>query len=264
MSSLVRRAGIASVFLFSTACGGFGTDVPDGGPSYVGIGGHSGGTGGASAAGGSATGGGGGAAQDGSAGNAGSAGTGGGKPIIKSYTFDTGVETWAATYTSAASDKMTIATSAVRSSFNSGDGQPNPGSLQLDIPYASGGQYVAAGIVLAATPADITGRVVTARVKIVSGLETATDLMNSPAGAKIYVKSTMGYIYVSGAPANLTSTGIWTLISFDYSHPGYIDPNIDAASFDPADIRELGIQIDSGGQAPAAQPAVVLIDTVAY
>jgi hypothetical protein len=126
-----------------------------------------------------------------------------------------------------------------------------------------GGQYVGVGLV-PAPAADITGKVITARVKIVSGLESATDLMNAPAGAKIYVKSSGGYIYESGAPQNLTSTGIWNVITFDYKTPGYLDPTVDAAAFDPADIRELGIQIDSGGMTTTAQPVVILIDTLAY
>jgi hypothetical protein len=252
MRSLVRRVGFASIFLVSTACGGFGTDVPDGGPSFgVGAGGAGGG--------GNTDG------SSGSAGSAGSTGTGGAKPIIKTYGFDLdgGPSGWTITDSTSAADKMPVPKSDVTPSLNTTDGQPTPGSLQLNIPYTTGGQYVSAGVLL--NPGiDLTGRIITARVKIVSGLETPTDLMNAPAGAKIYVKSTMAYIYESGAPMNLTSIGVWTPISFDYTHPGYLDPTIDAASFNPADIREIGIQIDSGGPALAAQAAVVLIDTVAY
>jgi hypothetical protein len=264
MGSLLRLGGFASMACLSLACGGLGTDVLDGGGLFgtgvggsAGAGGASAGIGGSSADGSAAT-------AD-SAGTSGSAGTGGTRVITKSYDFDldAGRQAWMVTYTSSAAGKALIDPMSVTVGFNTTDGQPTPGSLQLNIPYAMGGQYVAAGVI-PNPPGNITGKVITARVKIVSGLESATDLMNSPAGAKLYVKSTGTYVYESGAPANLTSVGVWIPISFDYTIPGYLDPTIDPASFNPADIREIGIQIDSGGSALAAVPAVVLIDTVAY
>lgn len=64
---------------------------------------------------------------------------------------------------------------------------------------------------------------------------------------------------------NLSAAGVTTSIVFDYKHPSYIDmSNPDAGAFDPADIRELGLQIDAGGTSTTAMPAVVLIDSVCY
>jgi hypothetical protein len=258
MGRIVRFASFTSIALFSIACGGFGTDVPDGGrPIVLGAGG--GGAGSTAAGGGTSAGGGAGTSA------VGTGGSGPAQMITKSYNFDPdgGPSGIVVTYTSAATTSMPITASTVMLSLNTTDGQPSAPSLQLNIPYSMGGQYVGVGLVPAPS-ADIRGKVITARVKILSGLESATDLMNSPAGAKIYVKSGAGYVYESGAPQNLTSSGIWNVITFDYKTPGYVDPTIDAAAFDPADIRELGIQIDSGGMATTAQPAVVLIDTIAY
>jgi hypothetical protein len=192
----------------------------------------------------------------------------GGQMFTKVYGFDAnsdaGRQGWGITYTNAQAGSTAIPAADITISLNTTDGQPDVGSLQFDIPYSMPGQYVGIGVALTA-PIDLTNKVLTARVKIVSGLESPADLMSLPPGAKIYVKSNPNYLYEAGVYTNLTALNVWTPISFDYQAPAYVDTsNPDAGAFDPADIREIGIQIDTGGMTTTATPAVVLIDTVAY
>jgi hypothetical protein len=55
--------------------------------------------------------------------------------------------------------------------------------------------------------------------------------------------------------------GTWHTITFNLASPSYIG---DCMTFNPADIRELGIQFDTNSMSTTAEPAVVLIDTVTY
>jgi hypothetical protein len=185
-------------------------------------------------------------------------------PGNRAYNFDTDVEGWMVTYTSAQPGSATIPPGDVQLSANMTDGQPNPGSLQVDIPYSMAGQYVGVGRT-SMMPLNLRDRVLTARVKLVSGLETLDDLTNVPGGVKLYVRSGPDYLYAAGAYNTLTSLGTWSTISFDLAQPAFVDSsNADAGPFDPSDIRELGLQIDTSGLTTTAQPAVVLVDTVTY
>jgi hypothetical protein len=213
------------------------------------------------------------AAGGGTSGSTSIAGTGGGSgaAVTKSYTFDMDVETWKVQYTSSgalpgdAGTAPLIAPGDVMLSWNNMDGNPAtpPGAIQLNIPYSTASQYVGAGISLA-TKVDLTGKIIHANIKVVSGLGTAADLMSNPGGAKLYAKSGTGYVYAAGTYTNVTVTGAWIPITFDLSDPSYVDKTNDAGSFDPSDIREIGIQLDTSGTSTTAEPAVDLIDTVWY
>ena len=180
------------------------------------------------------------------------------------FNFDRDLQGWMVTYTSASSGVPIIAAGAITLSLNTTDGQPNPGSLEAAIPYSAAGQYVGLGVA-PPMPINLSGKILRAQVKIVSGFEAAQDLMTSPAGAHLYVRSGSGYRYASGVFQNLTTIGNWVPITFDLASPGYIDMlTPDAGPFDPSDIREIGLQFDTSGTTTTAQPAVVLVDSVSY
>jgi hypothetical protein len=189
----------------------------------------------------------------------------------KSYNFDADLETWKVQYTSSgplpgdAGTAPLIAPGDVMASWNNMDGDPATpvGALQLNIPYSTASQYVGAGISLA-SKVDLTGKIIHANIKVVSGLGTAADLMTNPGGAKLYAKSGPGYVYAAGTYTSVTVAGTWITITFDLADPSYVDKTNDAGMFDPSDIREIGIQLDTSGTSTTAAPAVDLIDTVWY
>jgi hypothetical protein len=146
------------------------------------------------------------------------------------------------------------------------DGDPDEGAFEATIPYDSPSQWVSFGINFASV--DMTNRIITARVKIASGLGDAMDLMMAPGGTKVYAKSGMGYCYANGAYFNQGDgphpIGTWQTIQFNLLRPPDFTDAACAEPFDPADIREIGVQFDSNAMSTSATEAVVLIDTVTY
>jgi hypothetical protein len=264
----------ASLVLSALACGSKGGDDSAAATGGTGGAAHTGGTGGTGTVGGGSGGTtpiAGTSAGGASAGTTGVAGTGGGTAVTKSYNFDADVETWKVQYTSSgvlpgdAGTAPIIAPADVMLSWFGTDGDPAtpPGAIQVNIPYTTASQYVGIGVSLA-VGVDLTGKVITANVKVMSGLGSATDLMTNPGGAKLYAKSGAGYIYAAGTYTNVSVIGTWIPIRFDLTDPSFVDMTNDAGAFNPADIREIGIQFDTSGTSTTPQAAVDLVDSVAY
>jgi hypothetical protein len=143
------------------------------------------------------------------------------------------------------------------------DGGDPGGAFSASIPFEAASQYVGFGVSFSETTAlDLTGRIVVAQVKIESGIGEAADLENAPANAKIYAKSGATYVYANGLIENVAGDGEWTVVRFDPADLAFVDEA--NGTFDPSDIRELGIQIDTNSQSSTAQPGVVLFDNIAY
>jgi hypothetical protein len=175
------------------------------------------------------------------------------------YTFDTATEGFKIQDSSAAAGVDPVPKADVMLSFNADDGSPDPGSLQLDIPYNAASQYVSTGVNL--DPGiDLTGKKLKAMVKIVSGYGSEDDIMTAPGNAKLYVKTGATYLYASASVANITSIGTWVAIEFDPEFPGYQAEG----EYDIKDVKEIGIQLDTNSASTTAAPAVVLIDSIAY
>jgi hypothetical protein len=177
------------------------------------------------------------------------------------YTFDADTQAFKIQDSSAATDVEPVPKADIMLSFNSEDGSPDPGSLQLDIPYSAASQYVSAGVNIDPPGVDLTGKTIKAMVKIVSGYGSEEDIMTAPANAKLYVKTGANYVYASAAVANITSIGSWTAISFNTKLPDY---NADKDAYDPAEVLEIGIQMDTNSASMSATDAVVLIDSISY
>ena len=177
------------------------------------------------------------------------------------YTFDTDIQGFKVQDSSGATGVDPVPKGDIMLSFNADDGSPDPGALQLDIPYSAASQYVSTGVNIDPPGVDLTGKTIKAMVKIVSGYGSADDIMTAPANAKLYVKTGANYVYASASVANVTSIGTWTAIDFNTKFPDY---NADKDAYDPTQVLEIGIQFDTNSASTTAAPAVVLVDSISY
>jgi hypothetical protein len=179
--------------------------------------------------------------------------------------FDTSVMGWKTTYTSSATGVTPVAQSAVMVTFDATDDammSSSSGSVQVDIPYDSASQYVGIGVNLT-TPIDLTGRIVHAWVQVKSGVDSdPANLASHGAGSKIYAKTGMNYEYIAGTYTPINVVGEWQEITLDACNPDYIDSA--HLPFDPADVREIGIQFDTDGMAVMPTAGTLLIDSFQY
>jgi hypothetical protein len=68
-------------------------------------------------------------------------------------------------------------------------------------------------------------------------------------------------VFASGAPSNLLPDAGWVTIEFDIDQPDYTDPS---ATFDAADVREIGFELIAGATSSSIDGAVVYFDEVDY
>jgi len=253
MQAWIRHFGFGCVALLALACGSKGDDDDDdtGGSGGTGNTGNTGGSTAGTGASGGTTGG----------STTGGGGSGGSMAVTQAYTFDSDEEGWIVQYTSSGDGIDLIDKAAVTLSWVA-EGDPD-GALQADIPYESKSQYVGIGLSLA-TPVDLTGKTLRARVKVLSGLGEPEDLMTNPGGAKLYAKSGTGYVYANGVYNPITTIGTWLSISFNLAAPDFVDETNPAGAFDVTDIREIGIQFDTGGTSMTPMAAEILTDNVTY
>jgi hypothetical protein len=272
--------GVGSIALFGLACGSKGSDSggtggspasATGGASSGGAATSSGGTtsatGGTTSAGGATAGG----------PSAGSGGASGGTGITMTYSFDSDLQGWGFEYGSSGplpgadggtAVVITKTTPGMTVMWvpTGGDPASTPGALQANIPFTSASQYVGIGLTLGGAVSgqpklDLTGKVITANIKIVSQDGDPADLMTNPDGAKLYVKTGAGYVYASGDHVN-AAVGLWTKLSLDMADPSMVD--MTNGAFDATDVREIGVQLETSGTTKTAMSAVDLVDTISY
>lgn len=257
MSLCIGRFGALVFVVSALACGSKGEG--DGGDGAGASAGSSAQGGGGSSAGGGTSGSGSGATGGESEGGSTSGGSSGSSTVTQEYSFDTDVEGFIVQYTAAADGVDPIEVANVMLDHDADTGEPDPGAIQLDIPFAEASQYVGVGLSLA-NPVDLTGKKLSAYVMIDAGYGDETDLMTAPGNAKLYVKTGEDYVYASAAVANLTMIGTWVKLTFDPALPGYTAEG----DYDPADVREIGVQFDTNADSTTAAPATVLLDSVSY
>ena len=235
-----KKSGSAGSVSTSGKTGG--TDEPDDEPSDGGD--SSSDVGGSSSSGGKTSSGG-----KSSGGNAGTSGSssGGSAPTGNGWRFPTNSETWAASY-----GEPSSAPGSSSVSWDSGVGNPENGSLELTVPFSGTDQKLDVSIGI--EPTSFAGKTITAKVKLDSGLSTSPD---HPGGAKLYVKTGDGFVYADGGWTNLE--GDWASLSLNVSSPG----GFIAGAHDPADVREIGVEIATGSQGSYAG-ASVHIDSIVY
>ena len=257
MHALLRYLPALSLVACSVACGDKGDDPAPDTSSSAGGSESSGGSGGTSTTTTSSNGGSGGSSTSGG-GDASAAG-GPGEPEV-AYDMDDGLDGWIPQYTSSEEPDALIDVADLEISWNEEGGNPG-GALQADIPYSEPSQWVGYGVSLS-TPLDLEGRFIFADIMILAGVGEPEDLMNAPAGAKIYAKSGDTYVYAAGQYNNIDTIGEWRSIQFDLAFPDYVDEA--NGVFDPSDIREIGIQFDTNGETTTAQPGTWLVDNIGY
>lgn len=177
------------------------------------------------------------------------------------YTFDTDTQGFKIQDSSGATGVDPVPKADIMLGFNADDGSPDPGALQLDIPYSAASQYVSTGVNIDPPGIDLTGKTIKAMVKIVSGYGSAEDIMTAPGNAKLYIKTGADYVYASASVANITTIGTWTAIDFITKFPDY---NANKETYDPTQVLEIGIQFDTNSASTTAAPAVVLVDSISY
>jgi hypothetical protein len=177
------------------------------------------------------------------------------------FNFDDSAEGWAISD----ADPAALATRSTLV-FDAAVGSPGAGSLQLDIPFDAITQRLATQVALP-VPLDLTGRTITARVRLDAGLSTSADY---PGGAKVYVKTGGGmsaspFTWADGGWVNLDGTAapMWIVVSLDVDDPAWIDPP--PRVLDPTDVVVIGVEIDTSGDAAAAVTTATLhVDSVCY
>jgi hypothetical protein len=200
------------------------------------------GTGGSGAVGGEA----------GSAGGSSVGGAGGAGGVVgytpHTWDFAAGLDSWALKY----SEPTTLMDATVLAADTT-EGSPDAGSLRFEIPFDAASQKLQAGVNFATV--NLTGRTISVEARLTSGL---TADPSTPGGIKIYVKSGTAYIYADSGFQNLDTALGWVIYEFAVDAPAYKD-----AGFDPSDVREVGVEIDTNGTGTPG-PAVVHVDTLAY
>jgi hypothetical protein len=138
-------------------------------------------------------------------------------------------------------------------SLDTSDGMPSPGSAKLVIPFSDVGQQLL--FAQNFTSLNLKGETVTAYIKLDSGLYG--DPVNSVAHAFLVLKTTASYNYATGPSINLDTAAGWVQLTISADNP-VMNP----FGYDPCDVREIDIEIDTG-QMGTYKSAVVHIDTIA-
>lgn len=170
----------------------------------------------------------------------------------KRWNFDKNLEGWLISY----GDPKDLITNT-NVNHDAGAGSPNPGAIHLSIPFNAAEQKIA--IAIKPMPSlNLAGRQITAQVKLEFGL--ANDGKGHGV-AKLYVKSGDSFVYADSGAKALTPGANWISIPLTVSNPeGY---KADDASYNPSDIREIGIEVSTEGNG-SYTAADLHIDSVGY
>lgn len=146
--------------------------------------------------------------------------------------------------------------------WNMGEGYGKvPGFLEVGMPFApTQSTYQQVEVAALVTPSlDLSGKILHCYVKLVSGANVAGDTSNV-AGGKLVVKTGSAYTYAGGIYTNLV-TGTWVDLSIDATTPDDV-PSI--TEYNPAEVVQIAISVNTSGSATAAEPAVLHIDHCWY
>jgi hypothetical protein len=140
--------------------------------------------------------------------------------------------------------------------LDTSDGAPDSpnGSLKLTIPFDAPAQLLLLGQVYN-TNLNFTGTLVTARIKLDSGLIVGPS---DTGRANLVLKSTDGFIYYAGAAVVLDPSAGWTTLTLDPDAPS---GDALSAGYSACQIREIDIEIRTGDTGNY-RGAVVHIDAV--
>jgi len=183
-------------------------------------------------------------------------------PAAEGWTFDETIQGWAVGWAQTGQTGVEDATlkAGTTLTFDNDSGNPDPGSLLLEIPFTDPEQGVEVGINLP-TPIDLSGKIITAKVRLNSGM-LSNNLASAPGGAVLVVKTGENWVYGGSQWANI-SDNEWTTITLDVTSPsGTVNEG-----YDPALVRQIGVSIGNNGVVPegaTVQAASVQIDSIVY
>jgi hypothetical protein len=174
-------------------------------------------------------------------------------PVGLAYTFNNGTQGFSLNNyadTSATNLGAAGSGSTPALTFDGAEGSPSPGSLKLAVTFTAYNQYVDA-IVGLAPVADLTGKILHAKVRLTPGAFTG--------GVQLHASTGLGYVYGAG-DFTTPVMGDWTDLSLDMSA-------VPAASWNPSEVIQIGIQLATGaapdgGTFGAAIDTVLHIDTI--
>ena len=137
--------------------------------------------------------------------------------------------------------------------FDSTDGNPDPGSLQIGAAFSGKNQHIdiqsPSYISTGAGPQDWSGGKLHVRIKIVSGAVPT-------GGAQVFVKTTSNYVY-GGTYTNIGGGSDWKEFTLDLTAPMTMNSGYDASQ-----VVSYGVQVSTGDSAPSTQgPVTFLIDS---
>jgi hypothetical protein len=168
----------------------------------------------------------------------------------KYWNFDKATESWHVSYGNPNPVLMNT-----HLTYDAGVGSPKAGAIRLVIPFSLTGQKVAVAVT-PVSPLNLTARKITAQVKLDVGLAGG----KAKVVAKLYVKSGDALVSADGGATTLMVNANWISIPLTVSTPEGVTSD---GSYDPADIREIGIEISTEGDGVFA-PVNLHIDTVGY
>jgi hypothetical protein len=230
MEAWVRYVGVAIFALQSLACSDKGDSEPSGGSGATG----SGGTG---------------------SGGSGGGGTGNTAPPVAEYNFGADLEGWAVLEGDGASVPDTLQTDTMAE--HSGDeGNPDAGSIKVTVPFTGAEQQVSIALnVPDGETWDYTGKKLSFKVMLESGL--TEDTMN-PGGVRAFAKGGPDWTWAAGTWTNAGAeeVGSWLTPTIDFTNPSESNEGYLAT-----DVRQIGLQINTGGTGETYTTAVVYIDT---
>ncbi len=148
-------------------------------------------------------------------------------------------------------------------SLNSTDGEPEPGSAEVTIPFDFTGtgstdtlQKVHLAIPFEGEGTDLSGKTVSVNIKLVSGGSADAAC---PMNGKLFVKTTADWIWGDGGTVDLV-LGEWVPATMEVSFASYQD-----TGYDPSVARSLGVEISpNSSNGCLTEDTVVLIDSFAY
>lgn len=185
------------------------------------------------------------------------------------YTFDTALEGWEVQHIENIDTGLGGASSIAQLSFDESDGEPDEGSLKLEVPFSftGGGPLtelakVHIGVNLEEAQ-DLSGKTVTAVVKLTSA-EVTTDgegepTETCPIGGKLYIKTSVNYDWADGGSTNLV-LGEWTTVSLDVDTPSW-----SADDYEPTETLQIGFEFaPTNGAGCETGDVTLLVDTIKY
>ncbi|MBN2340463.1 MAG: hypothetical protein JXX29_12525 [Deltaproteobacteria bacterium] len=189
---------------------------------------------------------------------------------IMTYTFESGLQGWEQVWFEPDTD-LEFGEGVVMEQITT-DGDPDAGAVSVTFDPLAADYKVQLGVNL--EPAvDLTGRTITARVKLVEGF---TDDPSTPGGTMMFIKTTNGWIWANGSWYDLNEPGEWKTIAFEVDYPDFENPAVTDTDgtvlYEPdhTQVKQIGIHFSTSGTAADEEagyvylPTTVLFDSVSF